>query len=75
MLIKTPSRRVEQNDHWVDLAISDVQQGMLIEIRPGEKVAVDGEVVAGQSYIDEAMISGEPLPVAKQAGDQVVELK
>ncbi|MCP5773725.1 HAD-IC family P-type ATPase, partial [Klebsiella pneumoniae] len=53
-------------------AISDVQQGMLIEIRPGEKVAVDGEVVAGQSYIDEAMISGEPLPVAKQAGDQVV---
>ncbi len=32
-------------DHWVDLAIADVQQGMLIEIRPGEKVAVDGEVV------------------------------
>ena len=45
---------------------------MLIEIRPGEKVAVDGEVVSGQSYIDEAMISGEPLAVAKQAGDRVI---
>lgn len=70
--LQPKTARVQQNDHWVDLAISDVQQGMLIEIRPGEKVAVDGEVVAGQSYIDEAMISGEPLPVAKQAGDQVV---
>ncbi|UHT64687.1 heavy metal translocating P-type ATPase [Acinetobacter lwoffii] len=70
--LQPKTARVEQNDHWVDLAIADVQQGMLIEIRPGEKVAVDGEVVAGQSYIDEAMISGEPLPVAKQAGDQVV---
>jgi Cu+-exporting ATPase/Au+-exporting ATPase len=70
--LQPKTARVEQNDHWVDLAIADVQQGMLIEIRPGEKVAVDGEVVTGQSYIDEAMISGEPLPVAKQAGDQVV---
>ncbi|WP_155115788.1 heavy metal translocating P-type ATPase [Acinetobacter lwoffii] len=70
--LQPKTARVQQNDHWVDLAIADVQQGMLIEIRPGEKVAVDGEVVAGQSYIDEAMISGEPLPVAKQAGDQVV---
>ena len=70
--LQPKTARVQQNDHWIDLAIADVQQGMLIEIRPGEKVAVDGEVVAGQSYIDEAMISGEPLPVAKQAGDQVV---
>lgn len=70
--LQPKTARVQQNNHWVDLAIADVQQGMLIEIRPGEKVAVDGEVVAGQSYIDEAMISGEPLPVVKQAGDQVV---
>lgn len=70
--LQPKTARVQQNNHWVDLAIADVQQGMLIEIRPGEKVAVDGEVVAGQSYIDEAMISGEPLPVSKQAGDQVV---
>lgn len=70
--LQPKTARVRQNNHWVDLAIADVQQGMLIEIRPGEKVAVDGEVVSGQSYIDEAMISGEPLPVAKQVGDQVV---
>ena len=70
--LQPKTARVQQNNHWVDLAIADVQQGMLIEIRPGEKVAVDGEVVSGQSYIDEAMISGEPLPVAKQVGDQVV---
>ncbi len=70
--LQPKTARVQQHGNWVDLAIADVQQGMLIEIRPGEKVAVDGEVVAGQSYIDEAMMSGEPLPVAKQAGDQVV---
>ena len=70
--LQPKTARVQQNGAWVDLDIADVQQGMLIEIRPGEKVAVDGEVISGQSYIDEAMISGEPLPVAKQAGDQVV---
>ena len=64
--------RVEQSGSFVDLPIADVQSGMLIEIRPGERCPVDGEVVAGSSYIDEAMISGEPVPVAKQMGDQVV---
>ncbi|WP_180159433.1 heavy metal translocating P-type ATPase [Acinetobacter sp. YH12047] len=70
--LQPKTARVQQNGTWVDLKIADVQQGMLIEIRPGEKVAVDGEVVSGQSYIDEAMISGEPLAVAKQAGDRVI---
>lgn len=64
--------RVEQSGSFVDLPIADVQSGMLIEIRPGERCPVDGEVVAGSSYIDEAMISGEPVPVAKLVGDQVV---
>ncbi len=64
--------RVEQSSSIVDMPIADVQSGMLIEIRPGERCPVDGEVVAGSSYIDESMISGEPLPVAKQVGDQVV---
>ncbi|WP_312309594.1 heavy metal translocating P-type ATPase [Acinetobacter variabilis] len=70
--LQPKTARVQQNRTWVDLAIADVQQGMLIEIRPGEKVAVDGEVISGQSYIDEAMISGEPLAVAKHAGDRVI---
>ncbi|OTG79442.1 copper-translocating P-type ATPase [Acinetobacter sp. ANC 5054] len=64
--------RVERNGQTIDLPISDVQTGMIIEIRPGERCPVDGEVISGNSYIDEAMISGEPIPVAKQIGDQVV---
>ncbi|MGA4754959.1 HAD-IC family P-type ATPase, partial [Escherichia coli] len=44
----------------------------VLEVRPGEKVPVDGEVIAGTSYIDESMISGEPLAVEKVAGQQVV---
>ena len=70
--LQPKTARIQQNGVWIDLDIAEVQQGMLIEIRPGEKVAVDGEVVSGQSYIDEAMISGEPLPVIKQSGDQVI---
>lgn len=63
---------VQQGNDWVALPISEIQQGMIIEIKPGEKVAVDGEVIAGQSYIDEAMMSGEPVPVIKNVGDQVI---
>nr|WP_180113986.1 heavy metal translocating P-type ATPase [Acinetobacter sp. YH12063] len=64
--------RVEQSGSYIDLPISDVETGMLIEIRPGERCPVDGAVVSGNSYIDESMISGEPIPVEKKAGDQVV---
>ncbi|WP_373683676.1 copper-translocating P-type ATPase [Acinetobacter sp. YH1901134] len=64
--------RVEQSGSYIDLPISDVKTGMLIEIRPGERCPVDGAVVSGNSYIDESMISGEPIPVEKKAGDQVV---
>lgn len=64
--------RVKQGSAWINLPLSKLEQGMIIEIKPGEKVAVDGEVIAGQSYIDEAMISGEPLAVLKSIGDQVI---
>lgn len=64
--------RVKQGNAWINLSLSKLEQGMIIEIKPGEKVAVDGEVIAGQSYIDEAMISGEPLAVLKSIGDQVI---
>lgn len=64
--------RVEQNGQIVEVPIADVIAGMLVEIRPGERVPVDGEVVSGQSFIDESMISGEPVPVEKQAGATVV---
>lgn len=53
------------------IAIADVKIGDVIVVKPGEKVAVDGKVVAGQSYVDESMLSGEPVPVLKTADASV----
>lgn len=55
----------------VDVPVAEITAGELIRTRPGERIAVDGEVVSGSSYVDESMISGEPVPVAKGAGDEV----
>jgi Cu2+-exporting ATPase len=54
-----------------ELSIQDVQVGNEILVRPGEKIPVDGLVISGNSYVDESMISGEPLPVLKTAGEKV----
>lgn len=48
--------------------IEEVQKGDTLLVKPGERIAVDGEVLAGESYVDESMLSGEPVPVLKQAG-------
>ena len=56
----------------VDIPISDVALDDLVEVRPGERVPVDGEVTEGRSFVDESMITGEPIPVEKQAGSAVV---
>ncbi len=55
-----------------DIDIVEIKVGDLVRVRPGEKVPVDGEVVEGTSSIDEAMITGEPLPAEKTVGDKVV---
>lgn len=70
--LQPKTARVLQDGQWLDLPISEVQQDMIIEIRPGEKVAVDGVVTSGHSYVDEAMVTGEPVPVAKNIDDRVV---
>jgi Cu+-exporting ATPase len=54
-----------------EISIEDVQVGDRLRVRPGEKIAVDGEVVEGRSSIDESMITGEPVPVEKVPGDPV----
>lgn len=54
-----------------DIDIESVHPGDLILVRPGEKVATDGVITEGQPYIDESMITGEPIPVTKHSGDQV----
>jgi heavy metal translocating P-type ATPase len=64
--------RVQRNGGNVDLPIEEVVVGDLILVRPGEKIPVDGEIVEGSSHINESMISGEPLPVSKSAGAQVI---
>ena len=54
-----------------EIPVSDVQTGDLLRIKPGDKIAVDGKVVQGSSYVDESMISGEPVAVLKAAGASV----
>ena len=55
-----------------DIPIEQVNVGDMVRIRPGEKVPVDGTVVEGESNIDESMVTGEPLPVEKAAGDKLI---
>lgn len=55
-----------------DVAIDEIKKGDLLRVRPGEKVPLDGMITEGKSTVDESMISGEPLPVAKKEGDGVI---
>ena len=56
----------------VDVPLADVRAGDVLRVRPGERVPVDGKVVAGRSTVDESMVSGEPFPVVKTPGDAVI---
>ena len=64
--------RVVRDGVETDVPIEEVVAGDLIRVRPGEKIAVDGIVVDGRSGVDESMVTGESLPVAKAAGDEVI---
>jgi Cu2+-exporting ATPase len=64
--------RVLRNGQEVELPIEQVVVGDEIVIKPGDRVPVDGVVLSGSSYVDESMISGEPIPVAKTAGASVI---
>ena len=66
-----PARRLSGDGTEHDVPLEEVQPGDKLRVRPGEKVPVDGVVVEGASYVDESMISGEPIPAAKGAGDRV----
>ena len=70
--LQAKTARVERNGETVEIALDQVTTGDIVIVRPGEKVAVDGEVVEGASYVDESMISGEPVPVAKGEGAEVI---
>ncbi|WP_291910674.1 cation-translocating P-type ATPase [Chitinophaga sp. CB10] len=62
---------IRSDDETLEVPLAQVQVGDLILVKPGEKVPVDGIVTSGSSYIDESMISGEPLPVLKEAESEV----
>ncbi|MGV3502569.1 MAG: heavy metal translocating P-type ATPase [Adhaeribacter sp.] len=62
---------VHQGGHQMEMPIASVKVGDTLLVKPGEKIAVDGTVRAGTSYVDESMISGEPVPVEKKAGEKV----
>ncbi|RYF87561.1 MAG: copper-translocating P-type ATPase, partial [Chitinophagaceae bacterium] len=62
---------VHHGGHQMEMPIASVKVGDTLLVKPGEKIAVDGKVSTGTSYVDESMISGEPIPVEKKQGDKV----
>jgi Cu+-exporting ATPase len=70
--LQAKTARVERNGETVEIALDQVTTGDVVIVRPGEKIPVDGEVVEGASYVDESMITGEPVPVSKGVGAEVV---
>lgn len=70
--MQPPTARVVKDGKEEEVAIEVVQVGDLVRVRPGEKVPVDGEVVEGRSAVDEALVTGEPIPAEKEIGDEVI---
>jgi Cu+-exporting ATPase len=67
-----PVARVDRAGNWIEIPLGDVRSGETVVVRPGERIPVDGEITDGSSEIDESMLTGEPLPVARSVGDRVV---
>jgi Cu+-exporting ATPase len=70
--LRPSTARVRRDGVDVDLPLGDVREGDEIVVRPGERLAVDGVVASGSSAVDESMLTGEPLAVAKTSGDRVI---
>jgi Cu+-exporting ATPase len=69
--LQPKTARVIRNGMELDVPISDVGLGETLRVRPGERIAVDGAIIEGHSSIDESMLTGEPIPVEKNQGDEV----
>ena len=69
--LQPKTARVERDGEWLDMPVDALMPGDVFLVRPGESVPVDGEVVDGESSVDEAMLTGESMPVAKRPGDRV----
>jgi Cd2+/Zn2+-exporting ATPase len=73
LMALTPDKAVvrQANGNWIEIEAAQAEIGMLARVRPGERIALDGEVISGQSSVNQAPITGENMPVAKAVGDPV----
>lgn len=69
--LQPKTARIIRNGKEFDIAIEEVGLEETVRVRPGEKIPVDGKLIEGESHVDESMLTGEPLPVKKQTGDEV----
>ena len=70
--LQPKTARVLREGNEVDIPIEQVVLGDIVRVRPGEKIPIDGEITEGSSHVDESMLTGEPVPVSKKVGDEVV---
>jgi Cu+-exporting ATPase len=70
--LQARTARLVRDGIEADVPVEEVVAGDVIAVRPGEKIPVDGEVISGHSTVDESMVTGEPIPATKQAGDTVI---
>ena len=70
--LQSAAARVLREGVELDVPIAQVRRGDTIVVRPGEKLPVDGQVIDGESYIDESMVTGEPMPVSRKPGDAII---
>jgi len=70
--LQSKTASVIRNNQEIDIPIEEIQLNDIVKVRPGEKIAVDGEIIEGQSAINESMLTGEPMPIFKKMGDTVI---
>ncbi|MFT5744097.1 MAG: heavy metal translocating P-type ATPase [Paracoccaceae bacterium] len=70
--LRPATARVERDGDVVEVSVADVKRGDILQVRPGERIAVDGVLREGSSWVDESMITGEPVPVEKTKGAMLV---
>src|SRR5215472_1605811 len=70
--LQARTARIVRDGVEADIPVEEVVAGDIVAVRPGEKIAVDGEVVSGRSSVDESMVTGESIPVTKKSGDTVI---
>jgi len=71
LALQPPVARVVQGDEFIELPVAALQNGDLVQIRPGERLPVDGELLTGTTTVDESMLTGESLPRRKEPGDEL----